>query len=152
MPNIALNWDPSDFRASLSLAGADLETGNDLASAVIISLFTWRRANPDDELPNETSGLKGWWGDSYPPVPGDRIGSRLWLFKRKKITQATLAEIREVCLEALQWMIDDGVASAVDIQIERDRLDGLAGTITISSPNGAGEILQFAEIWKVLNG
>ena len=42
-----------------------------LVRAVVISLFSWRRANPDDDLP----GLErmGWWGDTFPQVENDRI-------------------------------------------------------------------------------
>lgn len=39
-----------------------------LTRAVIISLFTWRRADPDDD----SEQPMGWWGDSYPTVQNDR--------------------------------------------------------------------------------
>jgi len=52
-----------------------------LARAVIISLFTWRRANPDDVLP-AGDDRQGWFGDTFAEVRGDRIGSRLWLLSR----------------------------------------------------------------------
>lgn len=50
-----------------------------LTRAVVISLFTWRRAQPDDnaDQPN------GWWGDTWPAVQNDRYGSRLWLLQRQ---------------------------------------------------------------------
>ncbi|NUV17293.1 hypothetical protein MS6207_01473 [Escherichia coli] len=42
-----------------------------LTRAVVISLFTWRRAEPDDnaDVP------MGWWGDTWPAVQNDRYGS-----------------------------------------------------------------------------
>jgi len=43
-----------------------------LVRAVMISLFTWRRANPDDALPG--TERMGWWGDTFPTIANDRIG------------------------------------------------------------------------------
>ena len=63
-----------------------------LVRAVLISLFTWRRANADDDLPG--NDRMGWWGDSHPPVDNDRIGSRLWLLSRAKIVPETLARAK----------------------------------------------------------
>lgn len=42
-----------------------------LARAVVISLFTWRRAGESDVV----DGLErmGWWGDAFPSVPNDKI-------------------------------------------------------------------------------
>ncbi|MBJ5206016.1 phage GP46 family protein, partial [Salmonella enterica subsp. enterica serovar Agona] len=39
-----------------------------LTRAVVISLFTWRRAEPDDnaDVP------MGWWGDTWPAVQNGR--------------------------------------------------------------------------------
>ncbi|MBC1112574.1 phage GP46 family protein, partial [Escherichia coli] len=53
-----------------------------LTRSVVISLFTWRRAEPDDnaDVP------MGWWGDTWPAVQNDRYGSRLWLLQRSKLT------------------------------------------------------------------
>ena len=49
-----------------------LASSEPLVRAVMISLFTWRRANPDDALPDGKSRM-GWWGDSFPTVANDRI-------------------------------------------------------------------------------
>lgn len=152
MPDIALNWDPSALIANMTLDGSDLKTGDELSSAVIISLFTWRRANPDDELPNDQSGKMGWWGDSYPSVENDKIGSRLWLYRRKKITATVIAELHEVVEEALEHLIDDGVAESVDVNLARQGMDMVSGTIKINSHSGEAFTLQFSEIWRSLNG
>ncbi|EPN56356.1 Phage GP46, partial [Pseudomonas syringae pv. actinidiae ICMP 19079] len=51
-----------------------------LLRSVVISLFTWRRAEADD--PIDDAERFGWWGDTYPTQANDRIGSRLWLLRR----------------------------------------------------------------------
>ncbi|AJO76911.1 MULTISPECIES: phage GP46 family protein [Pseudomonas] len=95
-----------------------------LTRAVLISLFTWRRAADDDRLDDEERF--GWWGDSFPTVADDRIGSRLWLLRRVKLTRQTQLDAEFYAREALQWLIDDGHCSAIEIRSERlddQRLD-----------------------------
>jgi phage gp46-like protein len=50
------------------------------------------------------------------------FGSRLHLLHRAKCTARTEALATEYCKEALQWLIDAGRASKVDIYTERDPL------------------------------
>ncbi|WP_338525980.1 phage GP46 family protein [Pseudomonas batumici] len=93
----------------------DLKTA--LTRSVLISLFTWRRANADDRLDDDERF--GWWGDSFPTVTDDRIGSRLWLLRRVKLTAQTQLDAEFYAREALQWLLDDGHCSAIEIQTER---------------------------------
>ncbi|EPL10754.1 phage GP46 family protein [Pseudomonas sp. TH05] len=88
-----------------------------LTRSVLISLFTWRRAADDDALDDDERF--GWWGDSFPSVADDRIGSRLWLLRRVKLTRQTQLDAEFYAREALQWLIDDGHCSAIDIISER---------------------------------
>lgn len=120
---------------------------NPLPRAVIISLFSWRRANPDDSAPTPM----GWWGDTYPTVTGDRIGSRLWLLGREKITNNTLNRARDYATEALQWLIDDGVAARVEASAVRTGMDEATLTIDIYQRDGTRWNLRFDEFWRLLN-
>jgi phage gp46-like protein len=88
-----------------------------LTRSVLISLFTWRRAADDDFLDDDERF--GWWGDSFPTVADDRIGSRLWLLRRVKLTRQTQLDAEFYAREALQWLIDDGHCSAIEILSER---------------------------------
>lgn len=119
-----------------------------LARAVIISLFTWRRANPEDL----TDGQKmGYWGDTAEPlVLNDRIGSRLWLLAREKILPSTINRAREYATEALQWLIDDGVASRVEVDVERFGIDGLALTGRIYRESGVPFEFRFDKAWEII--
>ncbi|NWB89837.1 phage GP46 family protein [Pseudomonas agarici] len=88
-----------------------------LTRSVLISLFTWRRANSNDPIDDDERF--GWWGDSFPVVSDDRIGSRLWLLRRVKLTARTQLDAQFYAREALQWLIDDGHCSAIEITTER---------------------------------
>ena len=122
---------------------------DDLPRAVIISLYTWRRANADDELP--ASKKYGWWGDCYAQIPNDQIGSRLWLLSRSKLTTETVNRAQEYATEALQWLIDDGVADSVQISAETEGLSMLALQIRITRGNASLLNIRFIDVWDYLN-
>lgn len=127
-----------------------LDSAQPLVRAVIVSLFTWRRANPDDPLPGDLR--MGWWGDSFPSTPNDRIGSRLWLLSRSTLTPETVARAREYALEALQWLIDDGVAARVEVEAERQGLQALAIGCRIYKSDGTVPLdVRFTDVWGFLN-
>lgn len=120
-----------------------------LVRAVIISLFTWRRALPDDPLPGDQR--MGWWGDSFATVAGDRIGSRLWLLSREKLTAQTVERAREYAREALAWLVEDGVAARVEVDAERQGLTTLALACRIYRRDGQTTDLRFPNTWEFLN-
>lgn len=124
---------------------------DDLTRAVINSLFTWRRARPDDRLPDGASRM-GWFGDDLSTVVNDRFGSRLWLLAREALTPLTIARAREYAEEALAWLVEDGVATRVDVTTERFGLSGLAVLVVIWRHDGAARELRFSDVWGVING
>jgi phage gp46-like protein len=125
-----------------------LAVTDSLVRAVVISLFTWRRARPDD--PHE--GMRwGWWGDGLSDDPNDRIGSRLWLLAREKLTLSTMKRAREYAEEALQWLLDDRVATAITVTAERGGLDQLHLRCVIDRDQGGPITLRFDNAWRTLN-
>lgn len=121
---------------------------DDLVRAVIISLFTWRRANPDDV----TEGQKmGWWGDKFAAIQNDKIGSRLWLLGRAKVVNETINLATEYAQESLQWMQEDGVAARVDAVAERMGKDGVALAVIVTRNDGTVVPIRFDNLWGALN-
>ncbi len=124
-----------------------LVSGGDLVTAVYASLFTWARANDDDELPNFSDDRKGWWGDSYPVVEGFKIGSRLWLLARRVITAETLALAKQYAEESLEWMVEDKVAREVIVQVGRDGPNRVNMLVTIVQPDGNAIEVRYIDLW-----
>ena len=116
-----------------------------LTRAVVISLFTHRRADPDDnaDVP------MGWWGDTWPIVANDRYGSKLWLLQRSKLTNALVNTGRTYIRESLQWMLDDGVVSRIDIDIQRTGINELGNSLVLWRRDGPVTI-SFNEFWSVI--
>lgn len=148
--DIMLSWDGEKLCADISRDGADLRRGDDLATSVIASLFSWRRAKDDDALPDYETGLQGWWGDTFLPNAGDKFGSRLWILRRKKLTNETINLAVECCQEALAWMLEDGVASRISITPSRGGIDQLDIFITIFQTDGTAAELNFQGVWQAI--
>lgn len=119
-----------------------------LTRSVIISLFSWRRAERDDR----TTEAYGWWGDTWPTVENDRIGSRLHLLRRSKLTNKTPLDANDYIKQALKWMTDDGVAARVDVKTERSGIDTLSAAVVIYQRDGVIHNITFDDIWSEING
>lgn len=127
------------------LAGPVLLSGNDLQTAVLISLFTDRVATDDDVLPDRSGDQRGWHGDIAPNF----IGSRLWLLARSKRTQDVLNRAINYVEEALQWLIDDGVVASMAVYAEwPSDSTMLAVQVTLFKTNGAAQTINYAWAWN----
>ncbi len=115
-----------------------------------ISLFTWRRAGPDDAV--DDSDRKGWWGDCAPSVAGDRIGSRLWLLSRRTLVAQTLQDAQAYAEEALAWLLDDQIVTAVTVTVERQGNDRMNLRVMLTEQSGETLELNFADTWELING
>lgn len=168
--DLAFALNPTTFAADLVVIGnraigqGQFVTDDTLMTAVVISLFTWRRANPDDVLPDPLSKNRmGWFGDWYSnaalnalaandnaplPIPTDRIGSRMWLLWREKVTPEVLVRAQEYCQEALQWMLDDGVASDVQVVAAETQPGVLGVAIQITKPDMTTETYRYDDYWQ----
>lgn len=120
---------------------------DDLARAVVNSLFSWARADRDDERPGESK--MGWWADSFSDG-GDKFGSRLWLLMRSSRTSEDIALAEEYALEALQWMLDDNIAAEIKAAAELDSFERLNLQIEIVRPDGKSLTARFADVWSEL--
>lgn len=135
--------------APLDVAGPDcgMEAGDlvaegSLRTAVILSLFLDRRADDDDILPNGSDNRRGWWADTVAPMTdygigggsasGDHIGSRLWLLSREKQLAGVLERARHYAEEALTWLVEDGVATAVQVTATNPRQGWLVLEVTVT--------------------
>lgn len=122
-----------------------LAEGADLETAVLISLFTDRRADPEDRLPDGSQDPRGWWGDQGKDRP---IGSKIWLRMRSKRTTETLQIVKGDIQEALQWLLDDGVVATIDVTTQWDGPGFLAAVVTLSQVSGTAQALRYSWAWK----
>ena len=132
----------------LVLSGFDLERDDGLETAVIISLFTDRRASPEQipvELPQDD--LRGYWGDIANATPSDQTGSLLWLLAREKQLPQVLGRAQQYCREALAWMVEDLVATRVEVTAQFVAQGWMLILVDIYRPTGSPVRYQFNYEW-----
>ena len=156
--DIRITWqnEPGDLLEgdfNFDVSAQDLEASTGLQTAIIMSLFTDRRAREDDVLPDsENLDRRGWWGDLTSSYENDQIGSRLWLLERSKITEDIIPRAKKYAEEALQWLVEDGVAVKVEVEAERQGTPGtdiLALKVKIYRIYGNDQAEEFYYQWAV---
>lgn len=131
--------------ADLSIVAGDLATDDGLDNAVLISLFTDRRAEPGDQLPDaEDIDRRGWWGDEF---GADAMGSRLWLLDRTKTTDGVLLVAQSYAQQALAWMVSEGVARNVTVETSAEA-GALILNITIERVSGGRFSARYGYNWR----
>lgn len=147
--DIALKYDVDTKVFDLAIVDGDLATDTSLETAVLLSLYTDRRALDEDVLPDEGSDRRGWWCDAYSDRPH---GSRLWLLSREKELEAVLRRAEDYAREALAWVIQDGIASNVDVEAIHLRRGVLQLIVGIQRSSGSVLESRYEYVWSTSNG
>lgn len=149
--DLALTWNEAAGAADLSLIDSDLASDLAIETAVLLSLELDRRCEDDDVPPSGVAtDRRGWWADEFAVVEGDRIGSRLWLLDRSARTNEVVLRAEQYAREALQWMIDDRVASSIDFTIDPKPADRMFIFIRVNRPGKDPLSLRYAHVWTAL--
>jgi phage gp46-like protein len=120
-----------DGEGALNIKNSDLEIDLGLETAIILSLFSDQRAEKDSIPPDGSRDLRGWWGDV---TQEDAIGSKLWLLFREKVTSNTREKFKAAASASLQWMLDDGVASSIDVTIASLSEESIDFIVKVTKP------------------
>ena len=134
-------FDPFELVPSdLSVAGV---VPTSLRALVHTLLFTDRRAEPGDVVPDEARG--GWWADTFEARP---LGSRLWLLARASVSTQTLARAREYAEEALAALVEDGLCQAVQVRAERLSRHAIGLHTTLVRGDTSEVELRWLHLWE----
>jgi len=121
------------------IAGGGFAEDSSLTTAVIISLFTDRRAEAGDD----TEEVRGWWADTL--QEDEPIGSRRWTLSREKQTSDVLNALIAYDQEALAWLKKSGLVTKIAIDAEWIGQGLLSEAISLTLPNGQYQNYQVAE-------
>jgi phage gp46-like protein len=124
-----------DGMFDLKIENGDVVRDDGLETAVIISLFSDRRVT-EEEKPFLANSKRGYWGDMFSEIDGDKMGSRLWTLEREKRTIEVLRRAEDYTREALQWMIEDGVVLSISANASYDENKFLIINLEIKKPLG----------------
>ncbi|MBS9720168.1 phage GP46 family protein [Tianweitania sp. BSSL-BM11] len=149
-PDLAWNGLTGDL--AIDVASGDLRSANAIATAVLICLQTDRRVDISELPAGETN--RGWPGDAFDLQPGDTpLGSKLWLLRRRALSEDIDIEAEDYAREAIQPLIDQGLAVRQEVSVERLPLQNrLIVSVALYGRDG-NRIYQdqFAVFWDQLN-
>lgn len=81
-----------------------------------------------------------WWADR-------EFGSELWILRQKgKIDGTTAGMVRQVILDCLQWLIDDGLAAKIECEAEQQGRNTIAYRVIVTRPDG--KTISVEESWN----
>lgn len=121
---------------------ADLVHEDTLTTAVMLSLLCDRTAQAHEV--DAGTDRRGWWADAYAREQAqdaardgaDAFGSRLWLLAREKQVPETQQRLRAYVHEALQWLVDDGMALGQEVTVFIPRTGWYAALIDLQLQEG----------------
>lgn len=146
MADAALRMDT--YGGDLVISGLDLARDDGLETSVIISLFSDRRATAEQIPPGQPQDDKrGYWGDVRTAIEGDQTGSLLWLLSREKQLPQTLARAEQYCREALAWMVEDKIATRIEVAATFISQGWMLLTIDIYKPDGNAASYRYNYEW-----
>lgn len=113
-------------------------------TAIPVSLFTDARAPA--ALVAEPQSRRGWIGNLLTAQTMRQLGSILWVLDQTRLTQETLNIARLAAQDAFQWMIDDGVALAVLVDVVRASQTGIIIHIQITDTSNV--VSRYQTLWR----
>ena len=144
MTDINLVFDPATGTFDWDTTQYDLASGNDLETAVAVSIFSEAPTLGGPPFP------VGWWGNSYATGTETVLGSQIETYLTTPINnpQALLRSMEKDAANALQWMIDDGVAASVTPVATFLTNSAVQLAIAIVQPTGTQQTFSWA--WSTL--
>ena len=134
----------------------DLKTTDSLLNAVAVSIGSYARNR--NLKPNSVvlePQFCGWWADAVDPV--GTLGGYIYEAFPGKLDAGTADKLKTLAKEALEWMVEDGIAKTIecDVNIIDDKLFGgktAVIEVVINKPDGEYENYNFEINWKAING
>lgn len=137
----------SDGLYDLVVDGNLFASAGGFETAIPVSLFTDARAPA--ALVSDPQNRRGWIGNLLTAATMRQLGSILWTLDQARITQETLNIARLSAQDAFQWMLDDGVALAVLVDVSRAPKGSLLITIQITDTSSV--VSRYQTLWRATN-
>lgn len=129
----------------VQIDGHDFASAQGLESAVPTSLFTDARASITQV--QEALNRRGWTGNILYADEDREIGGLLWLLEQARITNDTLNFAKSYAENSLQWLIDDGLARAIRVEVSRTSIRDIVISIDIFTIDNT--IQRYIVLWRV---
>lgn len=140
-----------EYDLAFDEAVCDLLTTNTLENAVVMSIGTYARERKLGNVANLKPVIGGWWGDALDER--GTLGGYLYEAFPGKLVDATARQVETLCSEALNWMVEDGVAKSVSCTAEITGTETMNLNVLIERPEGENdEVFLFELNWSATDG
>ena len=112
-------------------------------TAIPVSLFTDARA--PSALVSEPQNRRGWIVNLLTSSTMRQLGSILWVLDQARVTRETLNTARLAAQDAFQWMLDDGIALSVFVDVAQSR-NGILISINITDTSNV--VNRYQTLWR----
>lgn len=134
----------SDGLYDFVIEGNEFASAGGFETAIPVSLFTDARA-PAALVP-EPQLRRGWIGNLLTAATMRQLGSILWVLDQARVTQQTLNVARLAAQDAFQWMIDDGVALGVLVDVTNSAKGQFVIAIQITDTSNV--VSRYQTLWR----
>lgn len=144
MQDIKLTQD-ANGNYDISIANGDIEAVEGFDTSLLVSLFSDARA--PQYLVSIPENQRGWICNTI-NENGRELGGLLWMVDQRKLTQDTLNDAIDYVRKSLNWYIEDGLLT--DIQVSGNIVPryGIQIEIIIVAENGVTET-RYYNLWEV---
>lgn len=101
----------------LVIENGEFASVDGMQTMIEVTIFTDARA-PESIVP-DASKRRGWVGDITTALDGRLTGSNLWLLDQARLTADTISQAGIYANDAFLWMMEDSIASEVNVNIEQ---------------------------------
>jgi len=118
----------------------DLKTSDSLFNCVTLSLGTFAREKKLEKvISNLNPSIGGWWGDSLNAEYN--LGSNVYEAIPGKSVDSSLKDVERLSKDALQWLVDDGIAQSVGCSA---KFEGSVIVIGVVIAKPSGEVAEYS--------
>ena len=78
------------------------------------------------------------------------LGSELWILRQEgKVDSRTAGRVKQMILDCLAWLKDDGLASDIECHAEQAGKNEIAYSVTVFRPDGDTVIVK--DVWNAVS-
>ena len=128
----------------IQIDGADFASAYGFESTIPVSYFTDARASAAQV--EEADRRRGWVGNILYVDEARQLGGLLWLLDQARVTDDTINFGKSYAQGSLQWMIDDGLARSIEINVERDGRRSIQIETDITTVDNT--VQRYVTLWR----
>jgi len=146
--DIKLNLNEKEQYFDIDFKDGDFLATGGLETAILMSIYCQQR---DDSI--EVPIMRGGWaGNELQTVAGFQQGSKLWTLCQSTLTDDVANLAQNYIEEALQWMIEDGIAEEISVTTSIVDNSKLQAEVIITKNNNT-DTYKFLDLFKnTING